>query len=154
MMLALGLFVFQRQSLPYQNMQRSMGYRWPTNSRVGQRPGRQFMGPDEERVVLSGVLLPEITGGKVSLLALEVMAAQGRAWPLIGGDGSIYGMFVVNGVTTVSTEFFADGSPRRIEFSVTLLRIDHSLISLFGDLASQAGDIFDGLLDLSGEVAP
>ncbi len=34
-------------------------------------------------LTLSGVLMPEITGGRLSLLALEQMAEQGKAWPLI-----------------------------------------------------------------------
>ncbi|MDW9427344.1 phage tail protein, partial [Yersinia enterocolitica] len=30
MMLSLGLFVFMRQTMPYQNMNRNIDYRWPT----------------------------------------------------------------------------------------------------------------------------
>ncbi len=40
-------------------------------------------------LTLSGVLMPEITGGRLSLLALEQMAEQGKAWPLIEGSGTI-----------------------------------------------------------------
>ncbi len=82
MMLTLGLFVFQLQTLPYQSLQHSLDYRWPSNSRIGQRPAYQFLGVGEEKIMLSGVLLPEITGGVLSLLALKIMAEQGKAWPL------------------------------------------------------------------------
>lgn len=34
MMLALGMFVFMRQTLPHQTMQRESDYRWPSNSRM------------------------------------------------------------------------------------------------------------------------
>ncbi|EEQ03192.1 Gp25 [Yersinia rohdei ATCC 43380] len=34
MMLILGLFVFQLQTVPYQTLARSVDYRWPSNSRV------------------------------------------------------------------------------------------------------------------------
>ncbi|WP_205965113.1 phage tail protein, partial [Rahnella sp. Larv3_ips] len=37
MMLALGMFVFMLQTLPYQSLQRSAEYRWPTNDRIGLR---------------------------------------------------------------------------------------------------------------------
>ena len=37
MMLALGMFVFMRQTLPHQTMQRESDYRWPSNSRIGKR---------------------------------------------------------------------------------------------------------------------
>ncbi|WP_432321424.1 phage tail protein [Yersinia enterocolitica] len=141
MMLSLGLFVFMRQTMPYQNMNRNIDYRWPTNSRIGLRPAAQFLGVDSEKITLSGVLLPELTGGKLSLLALELMAAQGKAWSLIEGTGTIYGMFVIESLNQTRTLFFADGSPRRIEFTLNLLRVDESLTAMFGDLQQQADQL-------------
>ncbi|AJI81204.1 phage protein U [Yersinia enterocolitica] len=141
MMLSLGLFVFMRQTTPYQNMNRNIDYRWPTNNRIGLRPAAQFLGVDSEKITLSGVLLPELTGGKLSLLALELMAAQGKAWPLIEGNGTIYGMFVIESLSQTGTLFFADGSARRIEFTLKLLRVDESLTAMFGDLQQQADQL-------------
>lgn len=115
--------------------------RWPTNSRIGLRPAAQFLGVDSEKITLSGVLLPELTGGKLSLLALELMAAQGKAWPLIEGGGTIYGMFVIESLSQIGTLFFADGSARRIEFTLKLLRVDESLTTMFGDLQQQADQL-------------
>ncbi|HHL2501450.1 TPA: phage tail protein [Yersinia enterocolitica] len=141
MMLSLGLFVFMRQTTPYQNMNRNIDYRWPTNNRIGLRPAAQFLGVDSEKITLSGVLLPELTGGKLSLLALELMAAQGKAWPLIEGNGTLYGMFVIESLSQTGTLFFADGSARRIEFTLKLLRVDESLTAMFGDLRQQADQL-------------
>lgn len=42
MMLALGMFVFMRQTLPHQTMQRESDYRWPSNSRIGKRDAFSF----------------------------------------------------------------------------------------------------------------
>ncbi|HEN3622958.1 TPA: phage tail protein [Yersinia enterocolitica] len=141
MMLSLGLFVFMLQTTPYQSMGRNIDYRWPTNSRVGLRPAAQFLGVDSEKMTLSGVLLPELTGGRLSLLALEVMANQGKAWPLIEGSGMIYGMFVVESLSLTRSVFFEDGSARRIEFTLNLLRVDESLTAMFGDLQQQADQL-------------
>lgn len=149
MMLILGLFVFRLQTLPYQTLQRNVDYRWPSNSRIGLRPVLQFLGVGEEKITLSGVLMPEITGGKVSLQLLDAMAAEGRAWPMLEGTGTIYGMFVVNSVSETRSEFFSDGSARRIEFSLTLTRVDESLTALYGDLRAQA----EGLLGQAGALA-
>ncbi|MFS7252881.1 phage tail protein [Rahnella rivi] len=146
MMLTLGLFVFQLQTVPYQSLQRDVDYRWPANNRVGLRPLPQFLGVNEEKITLSGVLMPEITGGKLSLLALNLMADEGKAWPLLEGSGTIYGMFVVNSVSETHTEFFSNGAPRKIEFTLTLTRVDESLAAMFGDMKAQA----DGLLDQAG----
>ncbi|MGT3279301.1 phage tail protein [Yersinia enterocolitica] len=141
MMLSLGLFVFMRQTTPYQNMNRNIDYRWPTNNRIGLRPAAQFLGVDSEKITLSGVLLPELTGGKLSLLALELMAAQGKVWPLIESNGTLYGMFVIESLSQTGTLFFADGSARRIEFTLKLLRVDESLTAMFGDLQQQADQL-------------
>jgi len=145
-MLTLGLFVFQLQTVPYQSLQRDVDYRWPANNRVGLRPLPQFLGVNEEKITLSGVLMPEITGGKLSLMALNLMADEGKAWPLLEGSGTIYGMFVVNSVSETHTEFFSNGAPRKIEFTLTLTRVDESLAAMFGDMKAQA----DGLLNQAG----
>lgn len=152
MMLTLGFFVFMLQTLPYQSMQRTADYRWPTNGRVGQRPAAQFLGLDEEKITLSGVLLPEVTGGRWSLLTVQLMAEQGRAWPLIEGTGTIYGMFVIESVSETHSQFFADGSPRRTEFTLTLKRVDESLAAMFGDLRQQASELYGQAGELAGKV--
>lgn len=152
MMLVLGLFVFQLQTIPYQSLQRNIDYRWPSNSRVGQHPALQFLGIEEEKITLSGELLPEITGGRLSLLMLEIMADQGKAWPLIEGTGTIYGVFVVNSISQTKTEFFSDGSARKISFTLTLTRVDASLSDTLGDLRQQAGQLLDSANTLAGQA--
>lgn len=149
MMLALGMFVFMLHTLPYQSLQRSAEYRWPTNDRIGLRAAPQFLGQGDEKITLTGTLLPEITGGRLSLDALRLMADQGRAWSLIGGNGAIYGMFVVESLSDEHSEFFANGAARKIEFTLSLKRVDESLTAMFGDIKTQA----DGLLDQAGGIA-
>lgn len=107
-------------------------------------------------LTLSGVLMPEVTGGRLSLLALEQMAEQGKAWPLIEGSGTIYGMYVIEGLNQTKTEFFRDGMPRRIEFTLSLKRVDESLSDMFGDLSTQLNNLQDtatsALSDISKTV--
>lgn len=97
-----------------------------------------------------------ITGGRLSLLALEQMAEQGKAWPLIEGSGTIYGMYVIEGLNQTKTEFFRDGMPRRIEFTLSLKRVDESLSDMFGDLSAQLNNLQDtatsALSDISKTV--
>lgn len=149
MMLALGLFVFMRQTLPYQNIQRTADYRWPSNARVGKRDVFQFLGVGEEKINLNGVLYPELTGGRLTMTAVRLMAEGGKAWPLIDGTGMIYGMFVINNVSETGSIFFSDGTPRKIDFTLTLTRVDESLAALYGDISQQA----ESLLGKAGEMA-
>ncbi|AJY65159.1 MULTISPECIES: phage tail protein [Burkholderia] len=124
MMMALGLFVFSLSTLPYQELKRRRGWRFASNNRVGKRPARQFVSEDDETISLSGVLLPELTGGDMSLAVIEAMAGQHTAWPLIEGTGHIYGMFTIDSIDTTRTLFFSDGTARRIEFTIALTRND------------------------------
>ncbi|CAG9259189.1 hypothetical protein BDI4_60102 [Burkholderia diffusa] len=109
MMMALGLFVFSLSTLPYQELKRRRGWRFASNNRVGKKPARQYVGEDDETISLSGVLLPELTGGDMSLAVIEAMADQHTAWPLIEGTGHIYGMFTIDDIDTTRTLFFDDG---------------------------------------------
>ncbi|MGN4063847.1 phage tail protein [Burkholderia gladioli] len=124
MMMALGLFVFSLSTLPYQELKRRRGWRFASNNRVGKKPARQYVGEDDETISLSGVLLPELTGGDMSLAVIEAMAGQHTAWPLIEGTGHIYGMFTIDNIDTTRTLFFDDGTARRIEFTIALTRND------------------------------
>ena len=152
MMLALGFFVFMRQTLPFQSMQRDAEYRWPSNSRIGKRDAFQFLGVGEEKITLSGELYPEITGGKLTLTAVRLMAEEGRAWPLLSGNGMIYGMYVINSVSETGAEFFTDGSPRKITFNLALTRVDESLAAIYGDLNKQAGKAKDAATKITSSL--
>jgi phage protein U len=152
MMLALGFFVFMRQTLPFQSMQRDAEYRWPSNSRIGKRDAFQFLGVGEEKITLSGELYPEITGGKLTLTAVRLMAEEGRAWPLLSGNGMIYGMYIINSVSETGAEFFTDGSPRKITFNLALTRVDESLAAIYGDLNKQAGELAGKAKDVATKI--
>lgn len=109
MMMVLGLYVFMLRTVPHQELQYQRSWLHAVNSRVNRRPSTQFLGPDNDSLTLSGVLLPEVTGGRLSLLALEQMAELGKAWPLIKGSETIYGMFVIEGLSQTKAEFSATG---------------------------------------------
>lgn len=137
MMLTLGMFVFMLDTLPYQEFQRQVTWRHASTSRVGTTPASQFLGRDADKITLSGTLLPEVTGGTVSLGLIEAMADQGLAWPLIEGTGNLYGLFVIESLNTTRTVFFQDGAARRIDFQLQLKRVDESRVDLLGRVTSQ-----------------
>ncbi|MGH8365014.1 MAG: phage tail protein, partial [Pseudomonas sp.] len=60
------------------------------------------------------------------------MANTGKAWPMVEGSGRIYGLWVIESLSETKTIFFRDGTPRRIEFSLSLKRIDDDRIDLLG----------------------
>jgi uncharacterized protein len=124
MMMALGFFVFERRTIPYQQAQHDIVWRHPSQNRVSARPSSQFLGVGDETMVLSGTLLPEFTGGELSLEVLRKMADSGSAFPLIEGTGTVYGFFVIEKISRSKSEFFNDGAAKQIEFSMDLKRVD------------------------------
>ncbi|WP_241327400.1 phage tail protein [Escherichia coli] len=124
------------QTLPHQTMQRESDYRWPSNSRIGKRDAFQFLGVGEENITLAGVLYPELTGGKLTMTTLRLMAEEGRAWPLLDGTGMIYGMYVISRVSET-------------DFTLSLTRVDESLAALYGDIGKQA----ESLIGKAGSMA-
>ena len=137
-MMCLGLFVFELDSVPYQSAQQQMGWRHPANARVGLIPARQYLGRDDESITFSGVLYPEISGGEVSLAMLRAMADAGKAYVLIDGTGLLLGLFTIESIDVTRTVFFKNGAARRLEFSLSLKRVDDDAVKPIADLARVA----------------
>lgn len=150
MMMALGLFVFSLPTAAYQDFQRQTAWRHPSSNRVGAAPVRQFVGKGDDTITLSGLMLPEISGKRMSLDALRLMGDSGKAWPLVEGTGRIYGLWIIESMSETSTLFFEDGAPRRIEFSITLQRIDDSRIELLGNILDTVGGVIGNPLGSIG----
>ncbi|EPY7212639.1 phage tail protein [Klebsiella pneumoniae] len=127
MMMVFGLFVFELRTLPYQQLQLSRNWRHVKNDRVGRSAKWQYVGAGENQLTLGGLLYPEITGGNLSLGAVSTMAYTGLAWPLIDGVGSIYGMYVITGLQETHQEFDRFGKAKRIEFTLSLQRVDEDI---------------------------
>lgn len=124
MMMALGQFVFSLSTLAHQELQRQTAWRHPSSSRVGARPARQFAGPGDDTITLSGLVAIEFTNGTASIDELRAMGDTGSAWPLVDGAGYVYGQWVIEGLNTTGTLFLQDGTPRRVDFQLTLQRVD------------------------------
>ncbi|WP_085631259.1 MULTISPECIES: phage tail protein [unclassified Pseudomonas] len=146
MMLALGMFVFSLSTAAYQELQRQTDWRHASSNRVGAAPARQFVGRGEDAITLPGVILPELAGSALSLDALRLMANTGKAWPMVEGSGRIYGLWVIESLSENKTIFFRDGTPRRIEFTVNLKRIDDDRIDLIGAATSAGVNVMRALL--------
>jgi len=124
MMMSYGTFVFSLPTLAYQELQRQQTWRFAASERVGARAALQYLGEGEDTIELSGLLAPELTGTRDSLDTLRELALDGQALPLVDGTGVVYGNYVLTNLRETNSIFFADGTPRRIEFSISLRRED------------------------------
>lgn len=123
-LMALGMFLFEIGTLAHDEMQRRTDWQFARSQRVGARDATQYTGPGDETISLSGAVYDEIADGRVSLDDLRTMADDGEALPLVGGDGIVYGNFVITAIDERHAFLLADGRARRIDFGIDLLRVD------------------------------
>jgi phage protein U len=124
MMMSLGQFVFSLSTAAYQEFQQQIEWKHPNTSRVGERDAHQFLGPGDNTITLSGWMAPAFAGDPASLDDLEEMGDAGDAYVLVEGTGRIYGQFLITNLTKGKNTFLDDGMPQRIDFSVSLKRVD------------------------------
>ena len=123
MMMQLGQFTFGLSTLAFDEMQRQLAWRHPENGRVGAPPGLQFLGPEAEKITLSGVQAPEL-GQRGALDVLSDMADAGAAYALTDGTGRVYGAYVIEGIQQTGSHFIAEGLPRKTTFTIQLKSTD------------------------------
>lgn len=124
MLAALGQFVFALDSIAYQEMRRTTEWRHPSKSRVGARPARQFVGPGEDKLTLSGLQAPEHFGDRQAIGKLREMGDRGAAYALVNGAGETFGAWVIESIEESGTLFLREGIARRVEFTLNLARVD------------------------------
>ncbi len=123
MLMALGLFVFEMSTLPFEELEQRQAWRWGVTERFDARPAAQFLGVGEEDITISGSLYPLIAGDRGSLDTLRSMAGQGQSWPLVDGNGRVFGDFVITALDARGSTFMDNGVPRKTDFSIELLRV-------------------------------
>lgn len=127
MLMGLGQFVFGLQTVAFNSLQRQTAWRHAQNSRVGARAASQFLGPGDDTITLPGVILPEF-GSRMSLDELHTMADTGQPFALVDGNGRVYGQWVITEKGETASYFDQFGQPKRIEFSISLRRVDDNIV--------------------------
>lgn len=139
-MMILGMFVFSIPTATYQSLQRSTSWNHVSNSRVGSMPAYQFTGKGEDTMTLDGSIVPQF-GSQMSITALRTMGDTGKSFPLIAGNGKIYGLWVIDSVEETQSYFFKDGMPRKIEFSLKLKKTQTAGVLVGNVLGNVLGNI-------------
>lgn len=124
MLMSLGLFVFERASLPHQELQRSSSWRHASMDRFGRRAASQYAGPGDDDITLTGALLPGVAGSMDSIEALRAMADEGGVHQLMDIEGRVLGHFSIERLDERQSLFMMNGVPRKADFTVNLKRRD------------------------------
>ena len=142
MMMSLGFFIFSLPTLAYQELQRQTKWRFAETGVVGVRPRQQFIGLGSDDITLRGELRLEVAGKAISLDYLRSMGDTGKAWPLLDGVGRVYGLFIIDSLNETKSVFLENGQAKKIDFDISLKRVDDNRVDLLGDL------ILDGVIGL------
>lgn len=119
-MMTLGTFRFGLDTAAFQQLRRSVEYKWASQTRAGRRDARQFTGIGAEIINLDGVIFPYYRGGLGQLDAMRDLAGKGLPQILTAGTGKVFGKFCIERIEETQTLLFADGTPRRQEFRLSL----------------------------------
>ncbi|KWC22745.1 oxidoreductase [Burkholderia ubonensis] len=140
MMMSLDQFVFSLATAPYRELQRQRNWKHRTSSRIGARDASQFTGAGDDTITLNGMVAPDNDiGSAASIDELARMGDAGDAYVLVDGVGNVYGAFVIESLNETQTYHTKEGIPRRIEFNLTLKRVDDDTLLEAQD-ATDEGD--------------
>lgn len=123
-LMSIGMFSFEIDTALFDQLRRRRSWRHPSNDRVNNRPAFQFAGPGDDDISLSGRIYPGQIGDAAAIDQLATMAATGQAFPLVDGEGDVYGAYVIVGLDETKRQIGASGKPAVIEFSLDLKRTD------------------------------
>lgn len=137
-LMTLGMFVFSVDTMLYQSLTRSREWRHATADRFGARAVGQYVGPGNDNIGISGLIVPEIAGRYSALETLADMAATGDSYPLMDGLGRILGHYRIVRIDEDHAVVMGGGLPRQIAFRIELERDDDETDNL-GQLAGAAG---------------
>jgi|HigsolmetaAR201D_1030396.scaffolds.fasta_scaffold36372_2 Phage protein U len=107
---------------------------------MGRRPPLEFVGEGPDTRTLSCRLFPAKFGGLSSLAGLHQQRLSGAALPLVRGDGTPLGWYVIERITERATYLDPHGVGQVIEVDLALKRAD----------PPSAGSVFSIIIGLLG----
>lgn len=115
--------MFGLDTAALEQLERETSYRWQGIDRIGRKPAQQFLGPDADKIRLSGVIFPHYRGGLTQIEQMRSQAGRGIPLPLVYAFervGQYCGLWCVTAISEVRSVMLDTGGARRIDFNLTL----------------------------------
>lgn len=119
-LMKLGGYSFSVSTAAYGELSRTQEYRWRRQDRVGRTPARQWLGPGDDTIELRGTIYPTYRGGLGQLDSMREEGGTGKPLRLVGGDGRVFGLWVILRIRETGTAHLPGGAPRKIDFRLSL----------------------------------
>lgn len=129
MLLALGQFVFNVDTMTYDELQRSRSWSYASNAIAQGRDQHQFTGAGEDTVTIPFLIYQSHGfGNRQSIDDLSEMADSGSGYVLIDGSGYLYGVFAITAIDETRSHITNRGVARKIDGTMKLMRVDDDRI--------------------------
>ncbi|WP_296652909.1 phage tail protein [Paraburkholderia sp.] len=119
-LMVLGTFQFSLNTIVFQEWARKNKWKWGALERVGQFDALQYLGPENDTLDLPGVLYPKWKGDINSLDTLRSMGDAGQPYQLVDSMGYTQGRWIIEGLDEKQSFHDADGTPKKVEFTLSL----------------------------------
>ncbi len=117
----LDKFVFSPSIGSYERMQRRWRFAYAKPKPIGSMAVKQFMGPEDDELTISGGIWPEIQPSAMwKIEQLAAVAATGKAMTLMLGDNRIVGRYHLEDIDKGEREIEGGGYAGAISFQLQL----------------------------------
>ncbi len=123
MLYSVGPLMLDTRPFSVNDVQRTASADFAQKPLIGTMQSREFMGEGEDRMILSGQLLPFRTGGITELEMVHAFRRSGQRLPVLRGDGRRLGWFVVEAISETHRDLMRDGVGFFIRHSITLVKV-------------------------------
>lgn len=130
----LGPFRFRTQGPSADELSHLSAGRWQKIDRLQAESANQYIGRDNDEITLNAIIYTRETPGFGQVEAMRSDSALKTPHMLVSGYGRVFGLFVIVSVENVQTFLLADGSPQRVEFSLTIRSFGNDSTGGFGRL--------------------
>ena len=143
MLYSIGTVTLDTRPFSVDDIERSASADFAMKPLLGTLPGREFMGEGEDKLTVSGQLLPSKIGGLTQLEALHAFRQAGQRLPVMRGDGRMLGWFVIEEIRESHSNLMRDGVGFTVGHAVTMARTspEGASPSIIGALLSILGAV-------------
>jgi hypothetical protein len=145
MLYQIGTLSLDTRPFNADEMDRSASADFAVKPLISGLPGREFMGEGDDKITLSGQLLPFKTGGLTELEAAHGFRRSGTRLPVMRGDGKAFGWFVIESIRESHGDLMRDGVGFTVKHMIEMTKVEPPG-------ASSAGNIIGTLLSLFGAL--
>lgn len=124
MLYQIGPLALDTRPFNADSMSRSGGADLAVKQLMNALQAREFMGEADEKITISGQLLPTKIGGLTELEMAYAMSRSGTPLPVMRGDGKMFGWFAIESVSEQHADLGRHGVGFTVKYSLDLVKVD------------------------------